>query len=134
LILKWASESFNVMASYTQCFVVMAYGFSPIFLVRILDGIPQLNTWVCWAAGAAVASSVLYHGVGMILRPEQTKGFGLYLMTIVILVLVSAVAHFAAVSVLRGKTLRIGGAQRVVEPTTLAQFDFNSVSFRVSPR
>jgi hypothetical protein len=111
LILKWASESFNVVASYSQCFIVMAYGFSPIFLARILDGIPQLNTWVCWAIGAAGAVSVLYHGIGMMLRPEQTKGFGLYLMTIIIVILVSALSHFAAVSVLQGKALRPRDAQ-----------------------
>ena len=104
--LTLASESFNVRASYLQAFTLLAYGFGPIILVRVLDGIPQLNTWVCWAIGAVVSVSVLYHGIGMILKPEQTKGFGLYLVTIVILVITSALAHFAALSVLHGKVLR----------------------------
>ena len=85
---------------------VMAYGFGPIILARILDGFPQLNTWVCWAIGAVGSVSVLYHGIGMILRPDQTKGFGLYLMAIIIVVLMSGLAHFAAVSVLHGKILQ----------------------------
>jgi hypothetical protein len=44
--------------------------------------------------------------VGMVLRPDQTKGFGLYLIAIIIIVLVSALAHFAAVAVLHGKVFR----------------------------
>ena len=104
--LALASESFNVQTSYFQSFVVMAYGFGPIILARILDGFPQINSWVCWLIGAAAAISVLYHGVGMVLKPDQTKGFGLYLMSIIIVVLVSGVAHFAALSVLHGKILR----------------------------
>ena len=92
--------------NYFQSFVVMAYGFEPIILARILDGFPVINTWVCWVIGVAVSTSVLYHGVGMVLRPEQTKGFGLYLISILIIVLVSALAHFAAVGVLEGKILK----------------------------
>jgi hypothetical protein len=103
--LTWASESFNVRAGYLPCFTLMAYGFGPIILVRILDGIPLLNTWLCWAIGAATAVSVLYHGIGMVLRPEQTKGFGLYLIAIFVIVFMSALAHFAAVSFLHGKML-----------------------------
>jgi hypothetical protein len=104
--LSLASESFNLRTTYLQSFTVMAYGFGPIILARILDGLPQLNTWVCWAMGAAGAVSVLYHGVGTVLRPDQTKGFGLYLMSIIIVVLVSGLAHFAALSVLHGKILQ----------------------------
>jgi hypothetical protein len=104
--LALSAESFNVRTTFTQCFVLVAYAFGPLILARILDGIPQLNTWLCWVIGAACAISVLYHGIGMMLKPEQTKGFGLYLITVLIIVLVSALAHFAAVAVLHGKALR----------------------------
>jgi len=103
--LDWASESFNVRATYLQSFTVMAYGFGPIILARILDGFPMINTWLCWGVGVAGAISVLYHGIGMVLRPDQTKGFGLYLVSILIVILMSAVAHFAALSVLHGTVL-----------------------------
>jgi hypothetical protein len=109
--LSLASESFNVHTSYLQCLTVMAYSFGPIILARILDGVPQINTWLCWAIGAAGSVSVLYHGIGMVLRPDQTKGFGLYLIAIIIMVMVSAVAHFAALSVLNGKVFRPHSAQ-----------------------
>jgi len=104
--LALASESFNVHTTFAQSFVVMAYGFGPIILARVLDGVPFVNTWVCWAIGVVASVSVLYHGIGMVLRPDQTKGFGLYLMAIIIVVLMSAAAHFVALSVLHGKPLR----------------------------
>ncbi len=104
--LGMASDSFNVQTSYFQSLVVMAYGYGPIILVRVLDGLPQVNTWVCWVLGVAGTISVLYHGIGMVLRPDQTKGFGLYLVAIIIVVLMSGLGHFAAVSVLHGPKLR----------------------------
>lgn len=103
--LALASESFNVRTTYYQSFLVMAYSFGPIILARLLDSVPQINTWVCWAIGVVASVSVLYHGVGMVLRPDQTKGFGLYLVSIIIVVLVSGVGHFAALSVLHKKIL-----------------------------
>lgn len=104
--LDMASQSFNVRTTFQQSFVLMAYGFSPIVLARVLDGLPPLNTWLCWMIGAAASVSVLYHGIGMVLRPDQTKGFGLYLMAIIIVVLTSGLAHFAALAVLHGKVLQ----------------------------
>ncbi len=140
--LALASESFNVHTSFLQSLVVMAYGFGPIILSRILDGVPQLNTWVCWVLGAVVSVSVLYHGIGMVLRPDQTKGFGLYLIACIIVVLTSALAHFAALAVLHGKVfapraaqarppaLELRLAQRVNPPV---QLSFRSACFTTQP-
>jgi hypothetical protein len=114
--LAWASESFNVPTNYAQCFTVMAYGFGPIILARILDGAPQVNTWLCWAVGVAASVSVFYHGIGVVLRPDQTKGFGLYLMAIVVVVLLSALSHFSAQAVLHGKMLH-SQAQQIAPGT-----------------
>jgi hypothetical protein len=111
------AESFNVRTGFTQCFVMVAYAFGPIIMTRIIDGFPQLNTWVCWVIGAASSVSVLYHGIGMMLKPEQTKGFGLYLISVITIVLVSGLAHFAALGVLHGKVLRPAlGSQTILQP------------------
>ncbi len=59
-------------------------------------------------------------------RAPQTKGFGLYLMSIIIVVLVSGLAHFAALAVLHGKILQPGHvdnrATTVVLTVAVAQF------------
>lgn len=110
--LTMIAESFNVRTGFSQCFVLMAYAFGPIIMTRIIDGLPQLSTWVCWVIGAACSASVLYHGIGMMLKPEQTKGFGLYLISVFIVLLFSGLAHFSAVGVLHGKLLRPKLAQQ----------------------
>ena len=110
-----ASDSFNVHATFYQSLLLMGYGYGPIALARILDGLPQLNTWLCWIVGAAASVAVLYHGIGMVLRPDQTKGFGLYIMAILIVVLTSGLAHFAALSVLQGKAFRPRSVQLQIE-------------------
>jgi hypothetical protein len=103
LVLTWVAASFQLHNSFGQCFTLMAYGFSPILLGRYLDAIPALNTWVCWSIGVFVALSVLYHGVGHALKPEQTKGFGLYLLSIMLVVASSALSHFTARAILLGR-------------------------------
>ncbi|MBI2950346.1 MAG: YIP1 family protein [Verrucomicrobia bacterium] len=101
--LQWVTHSFQVASDFGQCFCLMAYGFSPILLARFLDAAPGMNTWACWALGALLSSSVLYHGVALVLRPEQTKGFGIYLVSLIVVVLSSVLSHFMAVTVLHGK-------------------------------
>jgi uncharacterized membrane protein YecN with MAPEG domain len=101
--LQWVTHSFQVASDFTQCFCLMAYGFSPLLLARFLDAVPGMNTWACWALGALLSSSVLYHGVALVLRPEQTKGFGMYLVSLLIVAFSSLLSHFMAVTVLRGK-------------------------------
>jgi hypothetical protein len=103
LVLAWVATSFQVQNSFGNCFTLMSYGFSPIILSRYLDAVPGINTWVCLALGVFVALSVLYHGVGHALKPEQTKGFGLYVLSILLLVLSSGLSHFAAQAILLGK-------------------------------
>lgn len=103
--LQSVSASFQVQCSFLQCFTLMAYAFCPILLARYLDAIPGLNTWVCWSLGVLVGLSVLYHGVALTLKPEQTKGFGLFLVSLILVLLSSGLSHFIALAVLQGKLL-----------------------------
>jgi len=107
-------STFNLRVSYGAWLVLLGYGYIPIFLVRMLDGVPALNTWVCWAIGVAMALRILYHGVGGWLRPEQTKGFGLFLITFMYLLVLSGLVHFASIQVLQGKLLKGIGEGSVV--------------------
>ena len=50
-LLQNVGKTFNLYSSYGICFVLIAYGYSPLFLVRFLDALPQINTWICWAVG-----------------------------------------------------------------------------------
>jgi hypothetical protein len=99
------ARSFNTPASYSESFSTLAYGASPIFLMHAVDGIPQLHTWLCWGVGAGMAVRSLYHGVAINMKPEQTKGMGLYIVGAFIVLFLSGLAHFVAVAVLHSKTV-----------------------------
>ena len=104
--LQAVAQSFNLSATFRQAFTAIAYGTTPIVLGRLLDAVPVMNTWVCWGIGVMLSLSVLYHGVALTLRPDQTKGFGLYIVSLMIVLLVTGVAHFTALAVLHEKIFR----------------------------
>ena len=100
------AKSFNAQSSYSQAVCTMAIGSSPIFLMHALDGLPQLYTWLCWGIGMGLTIRSLYHGVAVNLKPEQTKGFGLYIVSVFIVGFLSGLAHFVCVAILHGKMMR----------------------------
>ena len=104
--LQAIAQSFNLAATFRQAFTAIAYGISPIVLARLLDAIPAMNTWVCWGIGGMLSLSVLYHGVALTLKPDQTTGFGLYIVSVMIVLVFTGVANFIAVAVLHEKILR----------------------------
>lgn len=104
--LQSVATSFNVPAGYNPSFAVIAYAYVPIMLMHVMDAIPQFNTWICWGIGVALSFGVLYHGVGLRLQPEQTKGFGLLLFSVIFITALSGLAHFASVQVLKGRLWR----------------------------
>ena len=100
------AQSFHTRCTYSQTFNTLAIGASPIFLMHAPDGVPVLYTWLCWGIGFGLTIRTLYHGVAINLKPEQTKGFGLYIVSIFIVGFLSGLAHFVSVQVLHGKMLR----------------------------
>ncbi len=99
----WVGEGFNFEPDYKQCFTLVAYSASPVFLARFLDSLPAINTWICWTIGALGMMSVLYQGIAFVMQPSPTKGFGLYLLSAIVLVPLSGICHLLALSVLHGK-------------------------------
>lgn len=99
------AKSFGARVNFSHAFGTIAYGASPIFLIQALDALPQVNTWLCWGIGAALSIRSLYHGVAINMKPEQTKGMGLYIVAVFIVCFLSGLAHFLAWSILHSKTL-----------------------------
>jgi hypothetical protein len=104
-LLRTVGESFNLNVTFGTCFILIALTYMPILFLRMVDGLPQINTWICWAVGTALAIRILYHGVALWLQPEQTKGFGILLVTTIYITVLSGLVHFASVQVLHGKLL-----------------------------
>lgn len=101
-VIKSLGETFHGRHSYTQAFAVVAYGLSPLFLFRLLDAFPSLSPWATWAIGIALSVSVLYHGVPRIMMPDPPHAFGLYLMSALLLVIITGLGRFVTAWHLQG--------------------------------
>jgi len=102
LMMKMFSDSFHMRAPYRAAFVTVVYTLAPVLLIsRGLDGIPTLSTWLCWGLGTLLSLQLLYHGVGLVLRPDQTKGFGLFLSGFFVLSTLTGLLNFVAQAWLR---------------------------------
>ena len=92
-VIKTISGTFREKCSFQQSFTLVVYSLSPMFLLRLLDALPAMNPGVTWAIGIALTIWVLYQGVPRILMPDPTHAFGLYLSTVIVMVLTTGLAR-----------------------------------------
>jgi Yip1 domain len=102
-MLKSIGETFHGRHTYTQAFTTVAYGLSPLFLLRLLDAFTGVSPWVSWSIGIILSIAVLYQGVPRMMEPDPPHAFGLFLMSALLLALVSGLVRFLAWWYLRGK-------------------------------
>ncbi len=93
LLIKIISQTFRNGCNYRSAFTVVAYGISPLLLLRLMDALPLLNPWIPWAIGITLTIWVFYQGVPMVLRPDPTHAFGLYLASIIVMLLLTGVVR-----------------------------------------
>ncbi len=103
LVLRQVAIGSDTRVTWGQCFLTLCYCITPLALSRIIDAIPAMNTWVCWGIGAILTARALYHGIAVLLKPEQTKGFGLFLFAVVLISFLSALGHLMGQLVLQGR-------------------------------
>jgi hypothetical protein len=106
-MLKSIGETFHGRHTYTQAFSAMAYGLSPLFLLRLLDTFPSVPLWVPWAIGILLSSGALYHGVPRMLEPDPPHAFGLFLMSSLLMVVVTGLVRFVTWWYLEGKLTKL---------------------------
>ena len=94
------AQNFHVRTTGALCFVTTALSLCPVFFVRCFAGLPALNLWIWWALGVLLCARSLYHAVALMLKPEQSKGFGLLMMGVLVIVPLTGVAQFLATYVL----------------------------------
>ncbi len=93
LLLLKISQTFREQRSYLDAFTVMAYGFGPLFFTRLMDAGPLINPWTSWLIGIALTVWILYQGIPRVMQPNPTHAFGLYLSTMVVVVLTSGLVR-----------------------------------------
>lgn len=102
-IIKSLGETFHGRHSFTQAFTTVAYGLSPMFLLRLLDVFPDIGSWTTWTIGVVLCVSVLYQGVPRVMMPDPPHAFGLYFMSALLLVIITGLARFVTAWYLQGR-------------------------------
>jgi len=102
-LIKSVGETFHGRHTFTQTFVLVAYGLSPLFLLHMLNAVKDISPWMTWAIGIILSMAVLYQGVPRMMEPDPPHAFGLYLMSSVLLLFITGLARFVTAWYLQGK-------------------------------
>lgn len=102
-MLKALGETFHGRHTFTQAFSTVAYGLSPLFLLRFMDAFVGISPWVSFGVGISLSIATLYHGVWRVMEPDPPHAFGLYLTCAVLLVLTAGLARYVTTLYLIGK-------------------------------
>jgi hypothetical protein len=102
-VAKRMGDTFHGRHSYTQAFRLVAYGLSPLFILRVLDAFPALSPWLTWSVGIFLTLSLLYSGVPLVMDPDPPHAFGLFMMSGLMLLFMSALLRFLSAWYLKGK-------------------------------
>jgi len=87
------TQTFHGRQTFTQSFKAVAYGLSPMFLLKLLDIAPTMNPWVTWSLGIVLSVWILYQGLPRIMTPDPTHAFGVYLVTALVLILATGMVR-----------------------------------------
>jgi hypothetical protein len=104
--IRYLSETFRGESDFTHAFRVVAYALGPLFLCRLLDGVPMVQWWLAWAIGIVLTVSTMYHGVPRVMDPDPPQAFGLYVTSAFLLTIVSGLARYLSNWWLEGKFAR----------------------------
>lgn len=102
-LLKSLGETFHGRHTFGQTFTLAAYSLTPLFVLRMLDAFSAISPWLTWGVGIVLSSTVLYSGLPRVMQPDPPHAFGLYLISVVLLLIVSGLVCFLTTWYLQGK-------------------------------
>jgi hypothetical protein len=102
-LVKSIAATFHGRNNYTQALTAVAYSMGPLFLLHLLDVFAGISPWVAWTIGICLTVAALYQGVPRSMEPDPPHAFGLFLMSALLLVLISGLVRFATAAYLQGK-------------------------------
>jgi hypothetical protein len=106
-LIKALGETFHGRHRFGQTFRVVAYGLSPLFLLRLTEVHPAVNPWLAWAIGITLTIRVLYSGIPKIMEPDPPHAFGLFLMSSIFLLFITGLIRFITDWYLQGRFVRL---------------------------
>jgi hypothetical protein len=104
LLVRELGRTFHGRLTYTfnRTFTAVVYGFSPMFLLRLLDPLPSMNLYITWLIGICLSISILYNGLPRLLVPDPTHALGLYMSSSIVLFLASGLVRIVTALYLSG--------------------------------
>jgi hypothetical protein len=104
-LIKSFGETFHSRHNFTQAFTVVAYGLSPLFLLRLLDMFQAINPWLTWGIGIMLTVKTFYNGVPCVMQTDPTHALGLYFMSSLVVVALTGAERFFTAWYLTGHFL-----------------------------
>ncbi len=92
-IIQMIGKSFHGRQTYQQAFTVVAYSLSPMFTLRVFNALPQVPVWLTWGIGILLSVSLIYQGIPRVMQPDVTHSLGLYLLSAIMLVVITGLAR-----------------------------------------
>jgi hypothetical protein len=105
-LVKSIGETFHGRHTLAQAFTTVAYGLAPLFLLRLCDPLSSDSVWipwVTWSVGIILSIAVLYHGVPRMMEPDPSHAFGLFLMSSLLVLLITGLTRFVTIWYLQGR-------------------------------
>jgi hypothetical protein len=93
LLVYKIAQTFQDKLNFLQAFTTVAYGYSPIFLFHFLDASAVMPPAVPWLIGIALVMWIFYQGIPRVMQPDPTHAFGVYISTIIVVILISGLAR-----------------------------------------
>ena len=93
-LVKAIGETFRGRHTYNQAFTTVAYGLGPLFLLRLFDAFSGMSPWVTWAHRHCPVRLGPLSRPAAVMEPDPSHAFGLYIMSAVLLVLITGMARF----------------------------------------
>ncbi|HEV2328563.1 MAG TPA: Yip1 family protein [Verrucomicrobiae bacterium] len=95
-------EPFYGRYNFSQALVLVMYSLGPLFLCRLLTGVPKVNLWLSWGVGIYFSLKVFYHGVRSMAKTDPGSAAGLYLISSAVLVGLTGTQRFMLIQCLTG--------------------------------
>ena len=105
IMLRGLANTFHTRQKFTQALTVSVFGLGPVFLMRVCDAFPAVPPLVPWIIGAALTMAILYQGIPRVMRLDPSHALGVYMSSMMVLVLASGIGRLLVVYCLQEKIL-----------------------------
>src|ERR1051325_11622453 len=96
-LLLMTAQSFGSQSSFAHSLTVTAYCLGPFYLLRALDAIPWLNSWIVFVLGILFSTVILYNGLPRLLLTSPSRAFGLFFSHATLFILLHAITNVSLI-------------------------------------